>query len=145
MTRDETIDDLLMISNAGTKREDIERAYAAGMAATNPETNQEKLLADLKTVEQALREMHHAAMNPDWFSKGQRGATSQFLSWSDKGRASLIAITRDLPLTITNATAAEREACAQVCQMLAEECPPGDTDADALHGAADDIRARGTP
>lgn len=41
--------------------------------------------------------------------------------------------------------AAEREACAQVCEKQAEQCPPGDTDADALHGAAAAIRARGTP
>jgi hypothetical protein len=51
----------------------------------------------------------------------------------------------DLLRLVNMARAEEREACAQVCEKLAEECPPGDTDADASHGCAAAIRARGTP
>jgi hypothetical protein len=41
--------------------------------------------------------------------------------------------------------AAEREACAKVCDELAADVPDNDTDSDAINACAAAIRARGNP
>ena len=46
---------------------------------------------------------------------------------------------------LEEAVAAEREACAKVCDELAADVPDNDTDSDAINACAAAIRARGNP
>jgi hypothetical protein len=39
----------------------------------------------ISTLTQAIIEMRHAFMEPNWFTDGKNGANRQFLLWAQKG------------------------------------------------------------
>ena len=41
-------------------------------------------LEALKTAQQGVLEMNHAYFNPNWFTKGEKCATQQFMLWRGK-------------------------------------------------------------